>query len=345
LDKLKVGIVGFGWFGKKHFQVLQNINSVEVVGIADRRIEEILRNYKTPQSEFHVGEEQTQLDLNKVAFYKSIKDLIKHEDVDVVDIVTDENNHYPVAKYALKYSKDIIVEKPFVTCYKHAIELKELANKNGSKIFVGHILRFDKRIRYINELINKGKIGKIRYISFKRNFQSRAHLVYGRVNPFFSAMIHDIDLALLFLRKKVKKMHAITKYLLKRSNPDVLLAILEFEDDVLCRIENVWHVANSCPYGFENEVAIYGSKATVIQSNTPIIKIWTENNVEYPEFFFWPLIEGNIEGALKDELEHYITCIRYDKNSNILSLDEVIESIRIAETLAELAKKGENDDR
>jgi UDP-N-acetylglucosamine 3-dehydrogenase len=339
VDKLKIGIVGFGWFGKKHFKVLQNIGYVEIAGIADKNIENIIKSIeKSPQSEFHV-EEEFKINLGDIPLYKSVEELISRENVNAIDVVVDEDNHYHVTKYALEHKKDIIVEKPFVTQYKHAIELREIANKNQCKIFVGHILRFDRRIRYIKDLINKGEIGEIRYISFKRNFQSKAHLVYGRANPFFSAMIHDIDLALWFTGKKVTNMYAFTKYLLNRKNPDVLLAILEFENNILCRIENIWHLSSSCPYGFEHELCIYGSKATVIQSNTPIIEIWGERGVRYPELFFWPVIEGNIEGALKDELEHFIKCILENKDSDIVPLDEVIETIRIADTLSNIAKR------
>jgi predicted dehydrogenase len=192
---------------------------------------------------------------------------------------------------------------------------------------------------YIKDFIKKGKLGNIRYLSFKRNFQSTAHLVYGRTHPFFSAMIHDIDLALWFTGKKVKNVYAFTKHLLKRQNPDVLISILEFEDDVLCRIENVWHVSNSCPYGFEYEIALYGSKSTIIQSNTPDIKVWGEKRVEYPELFFWPMIGGEIYGALKEELKHFAKCILENRESEIIPVRDVLEGIKIADMLRNLGGK------
>jgi predicted dehydrogenase len=201
MDKIKVGIAGFGWFGKKHFKVWRDIDFVEVVAIANKNIDRVIKE-KPLQEEFHIESENLELELEGVSLYSSIEELLTHEDVDVIDIVVDEENHYFVAKTALEYNKHVIIKKPFVTKYEHALDLVNTATQNGLKIFVGHILRFDRRNQYIKEYIEKGNLGEIRYLSFKRNFQPTAHLVYSRTHPFFSAMIHDIDLALWFTQKR-----------------------------------------------------------------------------------------------------------------------------------------------
>ena len=337
MDKLRVGMAGFGWFGRKHLSAWNEINNAEVVGVADVNIAAITKSKeKSKQSEFHAADEEY-FEIN-FPTYKTVEELIKNEKLDVLDIVVDEKNHFQVAKYALMNNVNIIVEKPFVIEYKHAMELGKLAKSKNLDIYVGHVLRFDKRAQYIKSQIEKGDLGEIRYLSFKRNFQPSAHLVYGRINPFYGAMVHDIDLALWFTKKRVKEVYGKVKYLLKRSNPDVLVALLEFEKDILCRIENIWHVSKTCPYGFENEIAVYGSKATSIQHNTPIVEIWGETKVECPEFFLWPAVMGKRSGALKDMLEHYAECISKDKKSPLISLDEVIETVRIAEILAKQTK-------
>jgi len=333
MDRVKIGLVGFGWFGKKHFAVWNDIDFVEVVAIADKNIDNVIKMNKVLQEKFHTETGDLKLKLEGISFYKSLNELLAHEDVDVIDVVVDEENHYSVVKTALEHDKDVIVEKPFVTKLVHAEKLVKMASQNGKNIYVGHILRFDVRNRYIKDYIEKGRLGDVRYLSFKRNFQPLAHEVYGRTHPIFSAMIHDIDLALWFTGRKVVKVHAFAKHLLNRENPDVIIAILEFEDDILCRIENIWHVSTQCPFGFEYEIAVYGSKSTILQSNVPNIRVWGENRVEYPELFFWPLIGEKIDGALRDELEHFARCIKEGRPSDIVPLNDVVEGIKIAEML------------
>ncbi|MHA1268181.1 MAG: Gfo/Idh/MocA family protein [Candidatus Helarchaeota archaeon] len=333
MKRLKIGIVGFGWFGKKHYAVWKDLEFVEVVAIADKNIENVAKMDKSLQEKFHVESSDLKIAIENIPLYKSVEELLTNEEVDAIDIVVDEKNHYSVAKTALEYGKHIIVEKPFVTKLQHALDLTSIAKREKKKIFVGHILRFDRRNRYIKDYIEAGKLGDIRYLSFKRNFQSVAHKVYGRTHPFFSAMIHDIDLALWFTGKKVINAYAYTKHLLGHENPDVLIAIIEFENNILCRIENIWHVSSSCPYGFEYEIALYGSKSTVIQSNTPDIKVWAESRVEYPELFFWPVIGDKVGGALREELAHFAKCILEGRSSEIIPIDDVKEGIRVAKML------------
>lgn len=35
MEKLKICIVGFGWFGKMHYSVYKDMNNVEVIGVCD----------------------------------------------------------------------------------------------------------------------------------------------------------------------------------------------------------------------------------------------------------------------------------------------------------------------
>ena len=263
----------------------------------------------------------------------SLSEMLENADIDLLDIVVDEAAHFTVAKEALERGLDVIVEKPFVLNYSHALELKRLAEQKNANIFVGHILRFDSRMKYLKDQIDSGAIGNIRYMSFKRNFQPSAHNVYGRVNPFYSGMIHDIDLSIWFLKHKPTEFYSSVSYLLKRPTPDVLVAMLGFPNGVRSRLENIWHVSRTCPYGFENEIDVYGSKSTIRVSNTPVVEIWGENKMEVPDMFFWPYIAGKRVGALHDMLEHYLECAKNKVGSPVLPIDDIVETIRIAETL------------
>ena len=329
---LKIAIIGFGWFGKKHFEVWNELEGVEVVAICDINIHNAI-NSKSVQSNFHTNDHNKKINLSHINIYSDINELIEKETFDVLDIVVDEEQHYPIAKIALNHNKNIIVEKPFVTQYKHAVELQEIAKKNNLRIFVCNILRFDLRMRYIKERIINNELGELKYLSFKRNFQPIGHSVYGRIHPFFASMIHDIDLAIWFTSLKVKSHSSQVKSLLKRKNPDVLISVLEFDNDLLCTIENIWHINESCPYGFESEETIYGENETIRVKNQPNIEVWNKDKVEYPELFFWPRVMNETQGALKSMLSHYRDCLLENKDSNILPLTDVIYVIKLAEDL------------
>lgn len=337
MTPLRIGLVGFGWFGRKHYAAWRHVPNVKVVAVADRNLAAILAEpTSASQTSFHTAD-QDSYDMD-VAGYATLQEMLCAEKLDLIDVVVDEANHYAVAKEALQAGLSVIVEKPFVTRYDDACELASVALAKRLHVYAGHLLRFDNRILMIQDMITKGEIGDIKYMSFKRNFQAKAHSVYGRTHPFFSALVHDIDLSLLFAKQKVTKVTAETRFLLGHDTPDVLIGALSFGSHLLCTVENVWHVSPGCPYGFENEFTLYGCKSTVIQRNVPVVEIWDGRRAECPDLFFWPTLHGETQGALRSMLEHYADCYRKGKDSDIVPMADVVECMRVADMLITASK-------
>jgi len=135
LRELKMGIVGFGWFGKKHYSIWSDLDFVKVIAIADKNIKEVIKTNENLQEKFHIETSGLGMDLENISLYKSVEEMLANEDLDVVDIVVDEKAHYSVAKTALEYGAHVIIEKPFVTKLSHALELREISQREGKKIF------------------------------------------------------------------------------------------------------------------------------------------------------------------------------------------------------------------
>lgn len=332
-EKLKIAIVGFGWFGKQHFKIYQNMNNVEIVAICDINISNI-NNTKSLQDEFHKDvKKDDSLNLDKIALYEDIDQMLLNEDIDLVDITAIEKEHFNLAKTSLEYNKNVIIEKPMTISYRDAKELLEIAQKNNVYFYVGNVLRFDSRYKALNDIIKEKNKEDLRHISLERNFQSKSHYVYGRVNPAYSACVHDIDLTLMISKLNVKNVYAYGNHFLNRENPDTVICMLELENGAMSVIQNIWHASESCPYGFEFSTKVLFNDSNYLIKNEPVIHCWGKEQVEYPEMFFWPTINGNIQGALKTELEHYVQCALSNVESNILSMEEAIKSIRIANAI------------
>ena len=338
MNKLNIAVIGAGWFGRKHCSVWQGIPGARLLAVCDPLVNEIFYKEDAAQASFHVNDKDN-FDPSLVKKYTDIKELLRNEEIDVVDICVPEEAHAEVALYALEQEKHIIVEKPFTTSYETAKKIVAMAQTKNRHVYVGNILRFDRRNRMIREKVTGKAAGELCFMSFKRNFQKQAHKIYGRTHPFFSALVHDIDLALWFSGKKVQQVKSFTQHRLKQKHPDVLLGTLEFDDGLLCSLENIWHVNASCPYGFENEMALYADHATIIQRNVPVIEFWNDEKAECPDMFFWPSVDGRTEGALRDMLEHYLFCASQNIESDILPMADAVEGIRVAQMLVEDERK------
>ena len=267
--------------------------------------------------------------------------MLKELKPDLLDIVVPEDVHIDVALKGIEYGCDLIIEKPMTVNYKDAQKIEMEANKKGVHVYVGQVLRFDDRYRALEEMLQNTTKDEIRHITMERNFQSKSHLVYGRVHPAYSCLAHDIDLTLWLSKNKVKSVSAFANSFLNRTYPDNIVAVLELENGSLATLQNSWHIAQKCPYGFEFSSKIITNKDVFVIKNEPVIHNWSNDTVDYPELFFWPKINGKVKGALRNELEHYVQCALEKIESPILHLSEVVEIIKVANAIEDSINKKE----
>ena len=69
--------------------------------------------------------------------------------------------------------------------------MTRLAEKNGRIVMVGHVFMYNAGIRAVKDLIAKGEIGDVHYISFER---SNLGPVRTDVNALWDLASHDISI-------------------------------------------------------------------------------------------------------------------------------------------------------
>jgi len=160
---IKVGIVGFGSWGKRHFQSWKNIPNIEVVGIYDPAYRE----------ESH----------------SSLNELIQH--VDALDIVVPAQRLAQVGTQAVKAGKHFFLEKPVAT---NVVEAKRLAGLASSRpeclSMVGFIERFNPVFERLRSIFQKD--GPPRTVFCQRS--GAPTLVATQTGVLKDLAIHDIDL-------------------------------------------------------------------------------------------------------------------------------------------------------
>lgn len=333
--KTKIAIAGYGWFGKMHHKVYMAMEDVEIVGIFDVNEDSFNMEKKSAQDAFHKDMKSVSPENKNTRFFTNLEQMLAETRPDILDIVVPENIHINIALVGLKYKCHLVIEKPMTVNYSDAKNIFDKARQNDLQVYVGHVLRFDARYAALAHMLSDVDGKDIRHISMERNFQSKSHYVYGRVHPAYSACIHDVDIIRWMSKSKVTEVSAFANYYLNREYPDVIVAILKLESGALCTIQNVWHISESCPYGFEFSSKFITKEDTFMIRNEPVISKWGKEVVEYPEMFFWPQINGKVVGALKDELTHYIYCAKKNIESPILPNSEVLDSMKIADSIVQ----------
>jgi predicted dehydrogenase len=171
MSRLKVAVVGVGALGRHHARILSELDSVDLVAVADTHQER-----GTAVAEQH----QTQW----VPDYRLLFD-----QVDAVSIAVPTTAHLQVARPFLKRRIPVLVEKPLASDLAEAETLVALADEHDTILQVGHVERFNPATQAAWELC-----GPPKYIRAERlspfSFRSTD------IGVVLDLMIHDIDLVL-----------------------------------------------------------------------------------------------------------------------------------------------------
>lgn len=146
MEKLRVGIIGFGRMGLTHYSIINTHPAVEMTAIADTSstMLNMIKKY-----------------LPAVKMFEDYKDLLNSGLVDAVIICTPSILHYDACKLAGENGIAVFCEKPFTTSPEQALELANLFETKGLVNQVGYVYRFDAVFGKVKEMLNEQLIGKV----------------------------------------------------------------------------------------------------------------------------------------------------------------------------------------
>jgi len=190
---LRIGIIGFGYWGPNIVRNFCGNDSCRIVRICEKSQDALKRADKAYP------------DIEKTSDWSA---LVSAPDVDAVAIVTPVSTHYDLARKALENGKHIFVEKPFTASVAQAEELIELAERRNLKIMVDHTFLFSGAVRKIKQLVDNGEIGKIYYYDSMR---VNLGLFQHDVNVIWDLAPHDISIMDHVIRAKPEAVVATGK--------------------------------------------------------------------------------------------------------------------------------------
>ena len=92
------------------------------------------------------------------------EDVVKSPEVDLVDILTPNKMHAPMAMAAIAAGKHVACEKPIASTLSEAREMVQAARSSKVKTFVWYNYRRCPAVAMAHRLVKEGKIGDIRHV-------------------------------------------------------------------------------------------------------------------------------------------------------------------------------------
>ena len=154
--EVRVGLVGYNFMGKAHSNAYLNVakffdlDAVPVMRAVCGRTEDALKAFAA-----RWGWESVETSYQK---------LVRRDDIDLIDVATPNNSHYPIAMAAIRAGKDVVCEKPLAMNADEAAEMTAAARKAGVRTMVWFNYRRCPAIGLARRMIEEGRIGKIYHV-------------------------------------------------------------------------------------------------------------------------------------------------------------------------------------
>jgi len=253
MRKIKTGIVGLGRLGFQHASDIKNkVPDAELVAACSV-------NHKELEAVTNWG----------IALYNDYDDMLKHNDLEAVVIVSSSAMHHEHIIKALKAGKHVFTEKPMGLNLQECQEIERVINDTGLVFQLGFMRRYDPSYADAKQIIANGDIGVP--VMIKATSLDPISAIQGFIDfaptsggEFLDMAVHDIDLALWYFEDQVDTIYAvgnsyIAPEVLKYGECDNAFAIITFKNGAMAFL----HPGRTAPHGYQVETEIIGTKGTL----------------------------------------------------------------------------------
>lgn len=330
MSEATIGIVGLGYWGPNLLRNFVQLDGCKVRICCDLN-EDNLRRAK--------------------AQYPGIKttdnyaSLLQDPEIQAIVIATSASTHYDLAKQAVLRDKHVFVEKPLTLDVPQAEELVQLAQQNGNKLMVGHLMEYHPAIEKLKGMIRNHELGDIYYL-----YSQRVNL--GKIrkdeNALWSFAPHDISIIMYLLGAEPENVSARGQAYLQDDIEDVVFLNLLFPGKVMAQIQLSW----LDPHKIRRTTIVGSEKMAVFDDMEPteMIRIYDKgvvNNASYGSFGeSLSLRFGDVTipyikmvEPLRLECQHFIDCIRNDTQPRSDGWDG-LRTVRVLQAAQESLDKG-----
>jgi UDP-N-acetylglucosamine 3-dehydrogenase len=321
------GVIGLGFFGEKHAEVLSSVPTAALRAICtrnDARRREIKRRLGVPHD------------------YRDYRELLADPEIQAVSVVTHVDDHLAPTLAALRAGKHVLVEKPLARTVAECDRMIAAAKKADRILMVGHICRFNPRYAIARQRAAAGELGQILSMYARRNIPAaRSATVLEKIGPLLGDGIHDTDLMLWISGGRIESVYALTHATRSLKHPDLGWAMYRFADGAIGVIENVWCLPAGTPFRIHEQLEIIGTKGAIsIHGGDMNMTVQTAAGIDCPDTLYWPQIHGEIVGALRTEISYFLDCVALGQQPTVVTPAEARAAVAAVIAAERSAKSG-----
>jgi predicted dehydrogenase len=221
MDKIRVGIIGCGYWGPNLIRNISSCPSTEAVAIYDAcpaRLEAIGRTY------------------NHLQLTGSLEQLLE-QPIQAVAIATPVSTHFSLAERCLEAGLHVLVEKPMASTVHEAQVLIDLASRQQRVLMVDHTYLFNNSVRRIKELVELEELGDLYYVD---SIRINLGLFQHDINVIWDLAPHDLSIVDYVLGGEARSISAWGCAHADRDIEDIAYVNVDYDDRMLANFHVNW---------------------------------------------------------------------------------------------------------
>lgn len=224
MEKIKLGIVGFGFMGHCDAQMMQTFDDIELTAVADTDPKQLM---DAPEG---------------VQTYSNIDEMLKNADINVVMVSTPNPSHPEMVKKAAEAKKHVICEKPAAMSVEEFDEMVDVCKKNGVLFTVHQQRRWDKDYRIMKEVYDQKLVGDM-YVIKSQLYGVNGNMHDWHIYPemgggmLYDWGVHLIDQMLDMVKARIVSLYADVQNVINEKVDDYFKILMKFENGITAEIE------------------------------------------------------------------------------------------------------------
>ncbi len=218
---LRTAVVGYGYWGPNLVRNVMERPELEFAGLCERDPERgaaFLSRY--------VGH----------PVCRSLNEILVDDTIDAVVVATPPRTHHGIVRAALEAGKHVLVEKPLATTSADAIDLIEIAARNGRTLMPGHTFVYSPPVNKVKELIDADVLGEVYFVTSSRMNLGK----YQADGVICDLAPHDLSILLYWLQQPVVEVAATGRSVFQDGVHETAFITLTFAGGTAANIQVSW---------------------------------------------------------------------------------------------------------
>ena len=150
-QEIGVAVIGFGLAGQVfHAPFVSAVPGLRLEAIVQRKGDQAAKAYPSAR------------------ILRTVDEALRDPAIQMVVVGTPNETHFALAKMALQAGKHVVIDKPFATTSKEALELKDLAERQSVVLAPFHNRRWDGDFRTVERLLAEEAVGRL--VTYESHF-------------------------------------------------------------------------------------------------------------------------------------------------------------------------------